>query len=674
MSSKTQSTRSDIIAALTTDSVVDGNSQDKAFRKIAQVCSKTLKVDEVSFWQFTRTSDTLVRITHETKPKSPTKSKQVPSVRIKDYIKAVQERLFLMIVDTSLDERTTELCREFLNKDIKATLHIPMHVNGMLVGVAQFNQLKTIRTWDLDDILFACQATDLAVETMKNSGMKLESKYIPDIIELLNGTLDDTLLTLHLTDGMLRLDEIPIVQGFTPEAEMSFTNEYHNSGTWNNQTIVVHDVHNTMNRSQSQNDLLKGMGIRSYIAAPFVINQDHIGHILVSSTKPVNWKNAEIDLVKRNARHLLNVVEDGWMRQDEVNLSGLIQRFRSGSQSLNRMMMFDDAIQAIGRNATEVLETDVAFIVLRNPDNTITCPWTRGLDTGLVNGIVARENGTIQSILRDSKTPVLFPDISKSILPKSLHSILAGKKIQSARIFPLVYEDQTLGAVVGFYKNARMYTRNERSVLTLFANSAALTLQNGWMYNQIEKGYLNLALALANTVDARETTLKDISTTSAKLAEETARALKVPDNEVETIHWAAMLHDIGKNDVPGEILTKSGPLNEDEWRQIRRTPEAAEKMLAPAPNLRDVSKIIRNFHEHYDGRGYPDGLKGDQIPMGAKVLAVSDAYTSMTDRRPYREPRTPENALKEIQHNSGTQFDPVVVKAFSTVVMTTLVN
>jgi response regulator RpfG family c-di-GMP phosphodiesterase len=269
--------------------------------------------------------------------------------------------------------------------------------------------------------------------------------------------------------------------------------------------------------------------------------------------------------------------------------------------------------------------------------------------------------------LRHSKTPILFPDVRKSVLPTSLQRHLVEKKVRSTRIFPFVYEGQMMGAVLGFYKHVRLFTHNERGILSLFANLSTLTLQNAWMYDQVKQGYLSLALALANAEDAREVTIPDSSLRSAKLAEETARALKIPEEEVMSIHWAALLHDIGKKDIPENVLQKSGPLNENEWKMVRLSPKAGEEMLEPIPQLRGVAKIIRNFREHYDGSGYPDHLQGNQIPVSAKVLAVTDAYTSMLDKRAYRASRPPQEAMQEIQRYSGKYFDPVVVDAFNNV-------
>jgi HD-GYP domain-containing protein (c-di-GMP phosphodiesterase class II) len=230
-----------------------------------------------------------------------------------------------------------------------------------------------------------------------------------------------------------------------------------------------------------------------------------------------------------------------------------------------------------------------------------------------------------------------------------------------------VFEDRTLGAFFAFYKHARLYTRNERNVLSLFANTATLTLQNAWMYNQVEQGYLNLALELANTVDLREFAHAEVRWKLAELAEKTALRLQVPEREVAAIHWAALLHDIGKKDVPAEVLRKSGPLNEAEWKLLHDAPLSAERMLKPVPHLQEVAKVVRNYRERYDGSGYPDKLRGDQIPVGAKVLAVVDAYTSMLRDRPYQKPRVHNEALEEIQRHSGTQFDPAVVNAFNQV-------
>jgi HD-GYP domain-containing protein (c-di-GMP phosphodiesterase class II) len=486
----------------------------------------------------------------------------------------------------------------------------------------------------------------------------------PEIMEMLDHTLDHILYELDLEHGLIRLDEIPITRGYSPEVEIEFANQYRTSRDIAGQTVVVTNMEQATGGSKKLVEAVRSTGIHSFVTVPIVIGMEQVGCIQVASRPAMEWNLEAVDLLEWAARHLSRVIAEIWVRQDNLTLGKLIQSFHENVKDMNRMMLFDEAVKAVGESANDVLETDMAFIILRNPDNTISAPWISGLNPDTINRIIDTEGAAVETILRQSKMPVLFPDIHTSVLPTSLQKHLIEKKARSTRIFPLVYEGQTMGAVLGFYKHARLFTNSQRRILSLFANSATLTLQNAWMYDQVKQGYLGMALALANAEDAREDTVPDSSLRSAKLAAETARALKVPEDEVMSIHWAALLHDIGKKDIPESVLQKSGPLNEKEWEMIRRSPKAGEQMLEPVPQLHGVAKIIRNFHEHFDGGGYPDRLKGDQIPIGAKVLAVADAYTSMIDKRAYRDSRPPQEALQEIQRYSGKHFDPVVVEAF----------
>jgi two-component system cell cycle response regulator len=156
----------------------------------------------------------------------------------------------------------------------------------------------------------------------------------------------------------------------------------------------------------------------------------------------------------------------------------------------------------------------------------------------------------------------------------------------------------------------------------------------------------------------------------AQLAERTARHLGLEIDMVRAVRQGAELHDIGKLAIPDTILTKPGPLDDAEWGFMRRHTLVGERILAAAPALVDVARLVRASHERWDGDGYPDGLAGAEIPLGARVIAVCDAWDAMVTDRPYRRAMPREAALAEIERCAGTQFDPDVVEAFRAVLAT----
>jgi HD-GYP domain-containing protein (c-di-GMP phosphodiesterase class II) len=150
----------------------------------------------------------------------------------------------------------------------------------------------------------------------------------------------------------------------------------------------------------------------------------------------------------------------------------------------------------------------------------------------------------------------------------------------------------------------------------------------------------------------------------AHLASTVATELGMRRDEIRLLQKAAVLADIGKIEIAETILTKPGDLDGHEWEEMRRHPELGYRILSGISHLRDAGDIVLAHHERFDGQGYPRNLKGEEIPLAARILSVVDAYTAMTSDRPHRRKMTHEVALKEILRNSLTQFDPEVVRAF----------
>ena len=171
---------------------------------------------------------------------------------------------------------------------------------------------------------------------------------------------------------------------------------------------------------------------------------------------------------------------------------------------------------------------------------------------------------------------------------------------------------------------------------------------------------------LLRTLREREPELHEHLEGVAELAVQVGHQLEMSTEQMDELARAAELHDIGKVAIPDAILNKPGPLDEDEWAFMRRHTIIGERILGAAPALRPVARLVRASHESWDGSGYPDGLVGEEIPLGARVVAVCDAYHAMTTDRPYREAMAPEDAVAELQRCAGTQFDPQVVEAFIT--------
>jgi putative nucleotidyltransferase with HDIG domain/PAS domain S-box-containing protein len=179
---------------------------------------------------------------------------------------------------------------------------------------------------------------------------------------------------------------------------------------------------------------------------------------------------------------------------------------------------------------------------------------------------------------------------------------------------------------------------------------------------------LQIVISLTRVIEARDAYTADHSKRLAAWAEATSRRMRCSEDEVQIIRWGALLHDIGKISIPDSILRKAGPLTDEEWQVMKSHPQVGAELVSPLSWLGAVTPLIRSHQEWYDGSGYPDGLRGQHIPLGARILTVADAYGAMTDNRVYRRARSSCEASQELRRFAGIQFDARVVEAFNQVI------
>ncbi|MBI3977997.1 MAG: HD domain-containing protein [Chloroflexi bacterium] len=179
----------------------------------------------------------------------------------------------------------------------------------------------------------------------------------------------------------------------------------------------------------------------------------------------------------------------------------------------------------------------------------------------------------------------------------------------------------------------------------------------------LQEAYLATLEALAGALDVRDAYTHSHSRAVAHYAVAIGRELDLPPEDLESLHWAGLLHDIGKIGIPDAVLRKAGKPTEDEWRVIKTHPDVGHRLLSPLKFLRRALPAVRHHQERFDGRGYPSGLRASAIPLLARVVAVADAFHAMTSQRPYRLAMTTEQAIDGLRRGRGTQFDPTIVDA-----------
>ncbi|OGS20469.1 MAG: hypothetical protein A3J83_03465 [Elusimicrobia bacterium RIFOXYA2_FULL_40_6] len=201
-------------------------------------------------------------------------------------------------------------------------------------------------------------------------------------------------------------------------------------------------------------------------------------------------------------------------------------------------------------------------------------------------------------------------------------------------------------------------------LLTILTDQVAVAFENMELYTNLQNTYLEMVESLAKSMDAKDSYTYDHADRARKYARAICKELALPEGIAKHIEYAALIHDIGKIGIDNTILEKPGKLTQEERKLIEQHPVIGAKIVEPFAFLAPVAPMIRYHQEWYNGMGYPQGLKGEEIPLGSRIVSIIDSFDAMTSNRPYRKAMTKEQAIEELKRCGGTQFDTVVVEAF----------
>jgi len=493
----------------------------------------------------------------------------------------------------------------------------------------------------------------------------IEASYFTSgIQDLLNTTMDYCMPVLKTRMAVVVLDTWKLVRGLPESFATNLIDLLLENETWKTSVISVKTMHKAQEIHPALFDLIKDSEIQSFMLAPIMFDERRIGFLMVASNLYSDWDKDEVVLLEVTCKHLALEYRRVQTFLENQNRSNLAWRLNKLGHKFSHTLTYESAMEIIGNAAVDLFIPDQGFLLIRDPKGAVKNAYSYAIPTWKIQQLITTEKELVESLFMNTLYPLLIEVEQESNISETFISFLEAEQVKALKILPLLYQEQPVGVFVASYKKSISWPDYEREEINIFARMAVLTLQNAWMYDELEKGYLDLALALAGAVEEREASISDSMMKIANWAEKTARYLGCTEDEIQDIRWAALLHDIGKLEVPDHILRKPGPLSKDEWDLVRKAPEEAEKLIKPLTRYHNVGLILSSYHEHYDGSGYPNKLKGRNIPLGARILALAEAYVSMIDHRSYRDALQPKEALKEIKENRGKQFDPIIVDAF----------
>jgi HD-GYP domain-containing protein (c-di-GMP phosphodiesterase class II) len=337
--------------------------------------------------------------------------------------------------------------------------------------------------------------------------------------------------------------------------------------------------------------------------------------------------------------HLIYAVDahmSGRTGQDEAELRRLLQLVAEHMRS--DVAVFVQPSERLCVHA-EVLSADI-------PNLDLVLVETRG---DLFRFIQAGRETVVLNELDDPRRRFLFSDMPYRVLAAPLRS-------PEGRVDSIV--------VLLNHMHKPPFENSDRHLVEILANQLSSLARSFLLLRNMSRFTEQLAGALVEAVEAKDPYTRGHSERVNFLAVEIGRAMGLPADELQDLHWASLLHDVGKIGIPDAILSKPSKLTKDEYTFVKGHPERSYEILCKVEHLKNAALGARYHQEMYDGRGYPHGLKGERIPLHGRIIAVADTYDSITSSRAYRAGRSHEEALREIERVSGSQLDPSIVQVF----------
>lgn len=406
----------------------------------------------------------------------------------------------------------------------------------------------------------------------------------------------------------------------------------------------------------------------NFLLIPLLVNARKIGIIVIlCSLSPQKIRQETFELLSFLGRQTAIILENSQLyshMEDKVNQLSTL--FKS-SEIINSSLELQQIMDLLLKLTLKEVKSEYGFLLLREQKRgKLILQASKEISLSRIKeGSFGKKKGALDWVVENGQ-PLIIDDYQKDIRFQNSREFL-NLVPQAMLMVPLKAAKEIIGVLaIGNPLSHSFYTGNDLNIAQSLANQAAIAVKNAYLYQDLQKSFLDVVAALVKAVEAKDKYTRGHSQRVTEHSLCMAEALGLSKEEMKIIKSCGLMHDIGKIGIGDSILHKPSALSSKEYEIIKAHSVMGEEIIQPIGFLKKGLPLIRHHHERYDGKGYPDGLQGKAIPLMARILAVADSFDAMTSDRPYRKALSLEKSIRELKKESGTQFDPEIVKAFLT--------
>jgi putative nucleotidyltransferase with HDIG domain len=491
----------------------------------------------------------------------------------------------------------------------------------------------------------------------------LEGKVYSNISNAISRSISPDVVLVFRYDGGKRQLSVVASDGVSEsESNLSIPIDYGVVGKvfHGGESLLLVDT----DKESGYRQLLESKRIRSAMYAPLKWREEVYGVVFAGNQQREEFNENDLSLLSALSVQAALAVHNSRLYSDLEDRIGELHAIFEIDKAITSAIDLETVLQQIVQMSIGLLDAKISSIMLVDEDSQeLVIAAAHGLSEGYISKGPIKVGESIAGKVIQEGRPIAVDDIRDD--PRHAftdHARMEG--LCSLLSVPLSLKDRVIGVLNVYTDEIHSFNPHEINLFTSLASQAAIAIENARLFESLEEIYIEVITAMASAIDARDAYTHGHSQRVTEYAVVIAEEMGLSGAEVDIIRNAGILHDVGKIGIKEDILKKPGRLTEDERREMEYHPFIGTKILQSVKLLEPVMPLVYHHHEWFDGTGYPDGLRGEEIPLGARIISVADALESMTSDRPYRKALPVEEAMAELRRCSGRQFDPRIVETF----------